>query len=72
MSTSHSTAQLHTGSGSGVSTSRSFQGKAGPYIQNNLVGIETETPEGATGGCDTKYEDEQYKSANPDEICNSV
>ena len=78
MSTSHSTSQLHssvtaTSGVSGVSGSRSFQGTAGPYIQNNLVEQEEEEGlQGAVGGCDTAYDDDKLKSVQFDDICKKV
>ena len=72
MSTSPSTAQLHTSasSTSGVSGSRSFLGTAGPYIQNNLAGREEEEGlQGAVGGCDIIYDDGKCKSVHFGDIC---
>ena len=75
MSTSHSTAQLHSSvpATSGVSGSRSFQGTAGPYIQNNLVEQEEEEGlQGAVGGGDIAYDNDKLKSVQFDDICRKV
>ncbi len=61
MATSPSTSHLHghsSSSSSGTmsqSSSRSFQGTAGPYIQNNFIEEEEEEVLGAVGGVGISY-----------------